>query len=363
MGETFDVDGLSVEVLEAERRRITRVRVRRSGRARPTAAEHGRREERLRRARRPAQRRQVDAAQPAGRREARHRLRQAADHPQPHHRRPATPPDGQVVFVDTPGVHRPLHRLNVRMVDAALEALREVDVVAAVVDATEADGRRRSVPDGPGHATSPEPRSCSRSTRSTWWQKRRCCRSSSATAASVGFADIVPVSALTGDNVDRLENVSCSRTCRKGEPLYPDDYLTDQPERFFVAELVREQVLQHTHAELPFASAVVVDRFEEPDDEGGCCGCYCTILVERESQKPIVHRQGRGDDQGDRHRGAARARAVLRRRGVSRSAREGARRLARRRAHAATNSACPKAAAAGHAPPTLMSRCRAKSAC
>ena len=79
----------------------------------------------------------------------------------------------------------------------------------------------------------------------------------------------------------------------EGEPLYPADYLTDQPERFFVAEIVREQVLQHTHAELPFSTAVVVDEFEEPDEKG-LMRLYCTILVERESQKAIV--VGRGGD-------------------------------------------------------------------
>jgi len=79
----------------------------------------------------------------------------------------------------------------------------------------------------------------------------------------------------------------------EGEPLYPEDYLTDQPERFFVAEAVREQVLQHTHAELPYSSAVVVDKFEEPDEKG-LMRLYCTILVERPSQKPIVI--GRGGD-------------------------------------------------------------------
>jgi GTP-binding protein Era len=100
------------------------------------------------------------------------------------------------------------------------------------------------------------------------------------------FADIVPVSAVTGENCDRLEQVLLSHL-PDGEPLYPADYLTDQPERFFVAEIVREQVLRHTHAELPYTSAVVVDRFEEPD-ERGIMRLYCTILVERDSQKPIV---------------------------------------------------------------------------
>jgi GTP-binding protein Era len=104
------------------------------------------------------------------------------------------------------------------------------------------------------------------------------------------FQDIVPVSALSGENVDRLEKVLLSHL-PEGEPLYDADHLTDQPERFFVAELVREQVLRLTHAELPFASAVVVDRFEEPDDKG-MLRLYCSILVERESQKPIVIGRG-----------------------------------------------------------------------
>jgi GTP-binding protein Era len=104
------------------------------------------------------------------------------------------------------------------------------------------------------------------------------------------FADIVPVSATTGENVDRLEQVLLSHL-PEGEPLYPADYLTDQPERFFVAEMVREQVLRNTHAELPYTSAVVVDKFEEPN-EHGLMRLYCTILVERESQKPIVIGKG-----------------------------------------------------------------------
>ena len=101
------------------------------------------------------------------------------------------------------------------------------------------------------------------------------------------FADIVPVSALSGHNVERLEQVFLSHV-PEGEPLYPEDYLTDQPERFFVAEMVREQVLQHTHAELPFSTAVIVDKFEEPEREKGLMRLYCSILVERESQKPII---------------------------------------------------------------------------
>jgi len=107
------------------------------------------------------------------------------------------------------------------------------------------------------------------------------------------FAEIVPVSASTGENVDRLERLLIDRL-PEGEPRYPADYLTDRPERFFAAEIVREQLLQATHDEIPFASAVVVDKFEEPTGERGLVRLYCTIVVDRESQKPIV--VGRGGD-------------------------------------------------------------------
>ena len=147
-----------------------------------------------------------------------------------------------------------------------------------------------------------------------------------------GFADVVPISALTGDNVERLETVLLSHL-PEGEPLYDADYLTDQPERFFVAELVREQVLQHTHAELPFSSAVIIDRFEEPDEKG-LLRLYCTILVERESQKPIVIGRGGEMIKTIGSGGSPRARALFRRSCVSRSPREGPRRLARGRTHA-----------------------------
>ena len=118
------------------------------------------------------------------------------------------------------------------------------------------------------------------------------------------FAEIVPISAATGDNVDRLERALIDRL-PEGEPLYPADFLTDQPERFFAAEIVREKVLQFTRAELPFSSAVVIDLFEEPQNDKGVLKLFCTIVVERESQKPIV--VGRGGDMIKRIGTAARA--------------------------------------------------------
>jgi len=100
---------------------------------------------------------------------------------------------------------------------------------------------------------------------------------------------MVPVSALTGDNVDHLEQVLLD-ALPDGEPMYPPDYLTDQPERVMVAEMVREQVLRLTHDELPFSTAVMLDRWEE--EEGQLLRLYMTILVERDSQKPIVIGRG-----------------------------------------------------------------------
>jgi GTP-binding protein Era len=196
-------------------------------------------------------------------------------------------PEGQVVFVDTPGVHRPLHRLNVRMVDAALEALRDVDVVTAVVDASEpAGGGDRYLMDVLTRVTKPKVLVLNKIDAV---DKARLLPQIERYSA-LGFDDVVPVSALDGDNVERLEQVILSHL-PEGQPMYDEDYLTDQHERFFVAELVREQVLQHTHAELPFSSAVIVDKFEEPDEKG-LMRLYCTILVERDSQKPIVIGRG-----------------------------------------------------------------------
>src|SRR4029077_12392128 len=107
------------------------------------------------------------------------------------------------------------------------------------------------------------------------------------------FAEIIPVSAGTGDNVDRLERALIARL-PEGEAPYPEDSLTDQPERFFAAEIVREKLLQLTHAEIPFSTAVVIDRFEEPNTPKGLIKLYGTIVVDRESQKPII--VGRGGD-------------------------------------------------------------------
>jgi GTPase len=193
-------------------------------------------------------------------------------------------PGGQVVFVDTPGIHKPAHRMNVRMVNVALDAMRDVDVVGVVLDASERPGG------GQKHLfslvrplTAPVVLILN---KVDLVRKPSLLPVIERVRHERDFAAIVPVSAATGDGVERLAQVLLDQL-PEGEPLYPADYLTDQPERFFVAELVREQVLRHTYAELPFSSAVTVEKFEEPGADG-ILRLYCTILVERASQKPIV---------------------------------------------------------------------------
>src|SRR5262245_12926428 len=192
-------------------------------------------------------------------------------------------PAAQVVFVDTPGVHKPTHRMNVRMVDTALEAMREVDVVCLVVDA--------SVKPGPGDrflltllkdVKAPVILALN---KVDLVSKPKLLPMLDHYSKAHSFAELVPLSAVDGTNVETLERLFL-QYLPEGEPLYPPEYFTDQTERFFASEIVREQVLQLTHDELPFSTAVVVDAFDESDP--GLIKLYCTILVDRESQKPIV---------------------------------------------------------------------------
>jgi GTP-binding protein Era len=197
-------------------------------------------------------------------------------------------PGGQIVFVDTPGIHRPLHRLNVRMVDAAVETLREVDVVALIFDASTQPGRGDEyVSNLLKNLTTPvvlvlnKIDLVAKSTLLPLMEKAQRWHA---------FAAIVPVSAETGDGVDRLEQVLLEEL-PESEPIYPEDFLTDQAERTLVAEIVREKVLQNTRHELPFSTAVAVDEFDESERDR-ILRLYCTIYVETESQKPIVIGRG-----------------------------------------------------------------------
>ena len=190
------------------------------------------------------------------------------------------------MFVDTPGVHQ---------ADAPAERADGGHRARGDARGRRVAGRRRASGRGGGDRflldVSKEVKApvSWRSTRSTSWPSRSCCRSSIATPRASVRRDRAGLGARRRQR--RAARAAVPPHLPEGEPLYPEDYLTDQPERFFVAEIVREQVLQHTHDELPFSTAVVVDR-SRSRTRTGLMRLYCTILVERESQKPIVVGKG-----------------------------------------------------------------------
>jgi len=190
---------------------------------------------------------------------------------------------GQIVFVDTPGIHRPLHRMNVRMVDSAIDTIREVDLLAFVVDASAKPGKGdRFVLEVVKRAKIPVVLVLN---KIDLIKKTKLLPLIDAYRREHDFKAIVPVSAVTGDGVDVLERALLANL-PEGEALYPEDYLTDQPERVMAAERIREKLLLHTHDELPFTTAVVIDQFER--QSAGLLRLYATIVVDQESHKPIV---------------------------------------------------------------------------
>ena len=198
-------------------------------------------------------------------------------------------PEAQIVFIDTPGIHKPLHRMNKRMVDAAIDTLKEVDVAVLMVDAVLRPGSGDAfVLDVVGRAGTSAVLALNKIDQI---DKPRLLPLMQQYAAALPFKAIVPISALTGDGEAELLRAIVD-ALPEGEALYPEDYLTDQSERHLAAELVREKVLHHTHDELPYSTAVLIDQFEEPKTEGGVTRIFASILVDQASQKPIVVGKG-----------------------------------------------------------------------
>jgi GTP-binding protein Era len=198
-------------------------------------------------------------------------------------------PAAQIVFVDTPGIHKPLHRMNQRMVDTAVDALRDSDVVVLVVDATGRPGSGDEfVVDLLERAKVKPIVALNKVDRIN---KPRLLPLMAHYGGVLESRAIVPLSALGGEGVPTLE-AAIVEALPDGDPLYPDDYLTDQTQRTLAAELVREKVLIHTRDELPYTTAVIIDKFEEPAEPGGLTRIYASILVESDSQKPIVIGKG-----------------------------------------------------------------------
>ena len=195
---------------------------------------------------------------------------------------------GQMVFYDTPGVHKPLHQMNRRMVTAALDALNEADVICLLADASAAEGGGEAyLLDLVAHAESPKVLALN---KIDLIKKSRLLPMIEKYAAHGVFQEIVPVSALTGDGCDLLLDILW-RLLPEGPPRYDPELLTIHPDRFLVAERIREKVLDHTREEIPYATAVRIEGWEEEPGEAGRPGLVrivASILADRPGQKKIL---------------------------------------------------------------------------
>jgi GTPase len=198
-----------------------------------------------------------------------------------------TLPDAQIVFVDTPGIHKadsPLNRLLMHTVRGAME---ERDLLVFVADATrkfgEQDKRAIDLARKPG-----APVTLVLNKVDLLRDKAALLPLIEQYKAAFDFAEYVPVSAAKGTGLDELRNVILKHL-PEGPQYFPEDYVTDQPERFLAAELVREKVLLATRQEVPHSVTVSVDRWEESPE---ITRIFATIRVEREGQKGIVIGQG-----------------------------------------------------------------------
>lgn len=192
----------------------------------------------------------------------------------------------QMVFVDTPGIHQSKRKINQRMVQAAIAALEGVDAIVLVVEAlhwTEGEDaileRLRQVGTPVIAVVNKVDRVHPREKLLPYMDELQ---------GRYPFAAIVPMAAYKGDNLEPLLTELATRL-PEGQPLFPEDQITDKSMRFLAAELVREQVFHQLGQEVPYATEVVVDRFE---DTAKRTEIQATILVERESQKAIVLGKG-----------------------------------------------------------------------
>jgi GTP-binding protein Era len=193
-------------------------------------------------------------------------------------------PDGQVVFLDTPGIHRPLHRMNRLMLQEAESALQAADVVCLLVDVAEPFGK------GDEHMLEMmEPVKTPRLlllNKIDLVKKSKLLPRIAQYAESGRFEEIIPISATTGDGTESVLDAIFARL-PEGPPLYDPELLTIHPERFLVAERIREKVLEQTAQEVPFATAVLIERWED-DPAKDLVRIYASIIVEREGQKKIL---------------------------------------------------------------------------
>jgi GTPase len=192
-------------------------------------------------------------------------------------------PGGQIVFIDTPGIHRAKSRLNKFMVEEALSSVQGVDVILFVVDGSADPGQEahliKEVLEGVSSPVILVLNKIDLVPKGELLEQMRCY------GDTYPFKEIIPVSAATGDGVAQLVQL-VHGLLPEGPCYFPEDILTDVPERFVVAEIIREKIFRLTRDEVPYSVAVVVDSFKERED--GLVSIAATINVERDSQKGII---------------------------------------------------------------------------
>jgi GTP-binding protein Era len=193
-------------------------------------------------------------------------------------------PSGQIIFLDTPGIHRSGNLLNQSMVRTALATLREVDVVCLLIEANSPDHEENDwILENLQKVRKPVflainkidlvPKGNLLSIMERFSQKRP-------------FEQIIPISAVLGEGVDILVR-ELLKILPEGPRLFPEDMVTDLPERFLAAELIREKVFHLTREEIPYATAVAIEEFKEREEKN-LVVIRATIQVERETQKGIL---------------------------------------------------------------------------
>ncbi len=196
-------------------------------------------------------------------------------------------PGAQLVFMDTPGIHKPIHKMNELMVRTALATYNEVDVILMLAEATEQPGAGgRFIIDTLAAVKTPVFLLIN---KIDLIRKEALFPLIEGYSKRYPFAEIIPISALKNDLGDLLDSIV--KRLSAGPKYFPEDQLTDQPERFIVAELIREKVFELTKEEIPYATAVVIEEMKEGPD---ITRIHAAIIVERESQKGILIGKGGG---------------------------------------------------------------------
>ncbi len=194
-------------------------------------------------------------------------------------------PGAQMVFLDTPGIHKPMHRMNEFMVQTALRTYNEVDVILMLVEATELPGAGdRFIIETLAKVKTPVFLLIN---KVDLIKKDGLLPLMQEYSRLYNFTEIIPVSALKNDLGGLLDTIL--KRLPQGPQYFPDDQLTDQPERFIVSEIIREKIFELTKEEIPYATAVIIEEMKEEPD---ITRIHAAIIVERDSQKGILIGKG-----------------------------------------------------------------------